>query len=161
MPKPDKIFPRILSYSSDFSTSYSKYKTSGSLVWTCKMYSFLPPAIWTFRLYPFTHLKKLNAGRYRNKQKFRCRNQSGSGIRGPSPVPDCSCIRLSCRMLECRCRWYRNKQKFRCRNQSGSGIRGPSPVPDCSCIRLSCRMLECRCRWHRPRCCPGMAISLR
>ncbi len=35
--------------------------------------------------------------------KCRCRDQSGTGIKGPSPVPECSGTGLRCRMPECRC----------------------------------------------------------
>jgi hypothetical protein len=41
-------------------------------------------------------------GWYRNEKECRCRNQSGTEIRGPSPV--CSGTGLRCRMPECRCR---------------------------------------------------------
>ncbi len=50
--------------------------------------------------------------RYRNEQKCGCRNQSGTGIRGPSPVPECSGTGLRYRMLECRCR--RHQPRCRC-----------------------------------------------
>ncbi len=59
---------------------------------------------------PMPGLKKLTAGKnadarltfHRHEQKRRCRNQSGTGIRGPSPIPECSGIGLGYRMLACR-----------------------------------------------------------
>ncbi len=42
-------------------------------------------------------------GWYRNEKEGRCRNQSGTEIRGPSPATEGSCAGLSCRMPECRC----------------------------------------------------------
>ncbi len=47
--------------------------------------------------------------RYRNGQKLRCQNQSGTGIRGSSPVRECSGTGLRYRMPECRFRrhWAR------------------------------------------------------
>ncbi len=67
----------------------------------CRVYAFPPPVVWTCRLFPFS-LSAGNAGcnpylsvgmsavRYRNEQKWRCQNHSCTGIRGPSPVPECS-----------------------------------------------------------------------
>ncbi len=43
---------------------------------------------------------------YRNELNCRCREQSGTGIRGPSPGPECTGTGLRCRMPECRCRWH-------------------------------------------------------
>ncbi len=37
---------------------------------------------------------------------FWCRNQSSTRIRGPSPVPECSGVGLSCGMPECRCQQH-------------------------------------------------------
>ncbi len=54
----------------------------------------------------------IQSGRYRNEQKYRCRNQSGSGKRGPSPVPECSGTGLRYRMPERRCR--RHRPRCRC-----------------------------------------------
>jgi hypothetical protein len=42
-------------------------------------------------------LSGIQSVRYRNKQKCRYRNQSGTGIRGPCPVPECSGTELRCR----------------------------------------------------------------
>jgi hypothetical protein len=36
--------------------------------------------------------------RYRNEKECRCWNQSGTGIKIPSPVPECSCTGLRCQM---------------------------------------------------------------
>ncbi len=44
--------------------------------------------------------------RYQNEQECRCRNQSGTGLRGPSPVLECSGNGLRYQMPECRCRWH-------------------------------------------------------
>jgi hypothetical protein len=73
-------------------------------VWTYRVCPFLSPVIRMCRVYPF-----LNDGLsgIRNGQKFRCRNQSGTGIRGPSPVPECSGTGLRYRMSECR--WHRHR----------------------------------------------------
>jgi hypothetical protein len=48
---------------------------------------------------------------YRNEQKGQWRNQSGTGIRGPSLVLECSDSRLRYRMPECRCPAIQNGQK--------------------------------------------------
>ncbi len=48
-------------------------------------------------------LSGIQSVRYWNEQKFRCRKQSGSEIRGPSPVPEWSGTGLRYRMPECRC----------------------------------------------------------
>ncbi len=45
-------------------------------------------------------------------KKCHCRNQPGTRIRKPSPVPECSGIGLSCWMPECRCR--RHRPRCRC-----------------------------------------------
>ncbi len=59
-------------------------------------------------------LKCRNAGlagirsvRFRNEQKCQCRNQSGTGRRGHSPVPESHGTGLRYRMSECRCRRHR------------------------------------------------------
>jgi len=53
-------------------------------------------------------LSGIQSFRYRIGQQCRCPNQSGSRIRGSSPVPECSGIELWHRMLECRCRRHRH-----------------------------------------------------
>jgi hypothetical protein len=50
--------------------------------------------------------------RYMNEQKCRCRKQSGTGIRGPSPVLECSGTGLRYRMPECLC--CRHRPRCRC-----------------------------------------------
>jgi hypothetical protein len=62
-------------------------------------------AVWTCRLYPYLNagLSSIWSVRYRNEQKCRCQNQSSTGIRGPSPVPECSGTGLRYRMPVCRC----------------------------------------------------------
>jgi hypothetical protein len=68
-------------------------------VWTCTAWVSLSPpptlAVWACRVYPFCKcrnvgLSGIQSVRYRNEQKCRCRNQSGTEIRGPSSVPECS-----------------------------------------------------------------------
>ncbi len=90
---------------------FSIIKTSGRL-WTSRVYPLPPPTVWTCRVYdiPFHH-QQWNAGlssiwsfRYRNEQKYRGRNQFSTGIKGPSPVPECSGTGLRDWMPECRCR---------------------------------------------------------
>jgi hypothetical protein len=61
------------------------------------------------RVYPFfkcryVGLPGIQSVRYRNELKCGCRNQSGTGIRGPTPVPKCSGTGLRYRMPERRCR---------------------------------------------------------
>jgi hypothetical protein len=68
-------------------------------VWTCRVCSFLSPAVLTCREYPFfkcrnVGLSGIQSFRYRNEQKRQCRNLSGTGIRGSSPVPKCSGTRM-------------------------------------------------------------------
>ncbi len=51
-------------------------------------------------------LSGIQSVRYRNEQRFRCQNKSCTGIRGPSPVPECSgtWLRYRCRRHRPRCR---------------------------------------------------------
>ncbi len=74
---------------------------------------FISQLINKFTAYTFVKcfFKCRNAGlsgirsvRYRNEQECRCRNRSGAGIRGPSPVPECSGTGLKYHMSECRCK---------------------------------------------------------
>jgi hypothetical protein len=70
---------------------------------------FLPLAEWMCRVYFFykgrnVGLSGIQSVWYRNEQKCLCRNKSGTGIRGPSPVQECSGTRLRYRMPECQCR---------------------------------------------------------
>jgi hypothetical protein len=82
------------------------------------LHPFPPPAVLTCRVYPlqFGHAwckyPFLNAGcrtmlhsvsPIYNEQKCRCWNQSGTGIRGPIPVPECYNTRLRYWMTEGRC----------------------------------------------------------
>jgi hypothetical protein len=111
-------------FTCDFSISHSKNNTISICLWTCRVYHFPLPAAWTCSRFPFHN--------HQNKQyesawctpflmpecrtvrhpvspvpqwtKCWCRNQSDTGIRGPSPVPECSGTGLRYRMLECRCR---------------------------------------------------------
>jgi hypothetical protein len=58
-------------------------------VWTCRMCAFLSPAVWACRVYPFFKCRNvgmygIQSVRYQNEQNCRCRNQSSTGIRGPS-----------------------------------------------------------------------------
>ncbi len=79
-------------------------------VWMCRVYLFPQPVEWTCWVYPgFMHLF-FNAGqfgnrsfRYPKEKKFRRKNRSRAGIKGPSPVPQCSGTRLRDQMPECRC----------------------------------------------------------
>ncbi len=48
-------------------------------------------------------LSGIQSAWYQNVQKFWWRNLSGTGIRGPSWVPECSVTVLRYRMPECRC----------------------------------------------------------
>ncbi len=50
--------------------------------------------------------------RYRNELKCRYREQSGTGTRGSSPVPECSGTGLRCQIPECRC--WRHWSRCRC-----------------------------------------------
>ncbi len=57
-------------------------------------------------------LSGIQSVRYRNEQKFRCRHQFVTKIRGPSPVPECSGTGLRYKIRECRCR--RHRPRCRC-----------------------------------------------
>ncbi len=47
MPMPDKLFSSIPAFTYDFSTSYSTNNTSSSRLWTCRVYPFPPPSVWS------------------------------------------------------------------------------------------------------------------
>jgi hypothetical protein len=91
-----------------------------------RMSPLLPPAVWTCRVHPFlecrnARLSGIQSVRYRNEKKFRCQNQSGTGLRDPvrfrnAPVPE----------------WITG-----CQNANGGGIdldaddqRNPIPIYD-------------------------------
>jgi hypothetical protein len=57
----------------------------------------------TFYRWRNVGLSGISSVRYRNEQKRWCQKQSGTGIRGPSPVPECSGAGQRYRMPECRC----------------------------------------------------------
>jgi hypothetical protein len=102
-----------------FSISFSMKNTISSCLWTCRVYQFRHALGIPFITTNNSFFKCQNVGlcgipsvRYRNKQKIRCRTQSGTGIRGPSPVPEYSGTCLRYRMLECRCR--RHRPQCRC-----------------------------------------------
>jgi hypothetical protein len=68
---------------------------------------FLPPAVRTCSVYHFFNFRNVGLSgiqsvRYRNEQKCRCRNQSGTEIRAPGPVTECSGTGLRYRMPECQ-----------------------------------------------------------
>ncbi len=91
------------------------YSFPPKAVWTCRVYPFPQPAVWTSRVHPFFKcwigLSGIQSIRYQNEQKCGYLNQSGTGIRGPSPVPECCGTGLRYR-TECRCR--RHRPRCRC-----------------------------------------------
>ena len=83
-------------------------------------------AVWTCGVY-FLSMPECRTGRHLispvpNEQKRRCPNQSGTGIRGPSLVPECSGTGLRYRMPECRCRRYRPRCRCPAMSTSTSAL---------------------------------------
>ncbi len=90
-----------------------------SCLWTFRVYHFPLPAVWTFTGYPFHNHQNQQCGRagrtsFSNAGMLDCpaSSQSGTGIRGPSPVPECSSTGLRYRKPEFRCR--RHRPRCRC-----------------------------------------------
>jgi len=111
-----------------YTSKSEKIPNHCTLHWTCRVYPISPPAMWMCRVYSSSLLAVwtcrvnvpiilnvgmpdcLASGQSGTKKKCRCRNQSGTGIRGPSSVSGCCGTGLRDQMPECRCRQHRHRR---------------------------------------------------
>ena len=101
IPMPDYLFPDILAFTDEHSTSYSNYNISISLVWTCRVNPV--PLLYSLFKCRNAAMSGIWSFQYRNKKKCWCQNQSSTAIRGLSLVPECYGTGLRSWMPECRC----------------------------------------------------------